>query len=1323
MENDVFQIDEELASSLQELDDDELECFAELHESSTNDAEMELFIFACLELFKRTRAQEWAQRAAVQADLWIASTILSDDHVVRRYRIPIFISGTVAAYGHVVEGDPEIRSKNINDVLQGTRYEATDSLDVLNLTIEVAEFTLTQMPSNHPQRQRLSMDLGRWFVDRYDKTGNLQDLRNAIQIVEGLTAVQLVDSHTHAHRLADLGRYIWKQYDREKDPRDLDRGIDIFRRALSLSFQCDNGLHATLRTNIGNLQVARFRQSQNGVELDEAISMLQTALAASSRVQSYDSTARDTLAISLILKYMHTEEHDNMNQAIESFTTALETNPRSDGRMRSSLLYNMGMMLQMIDNKYNRNETYDWTGPWDYLDRAIEVAEVAVRAVDCSGSVATAILTYLGLWLVPRFKYKGSSRDLDRSIEVLELAMQAMPAGYHKRGWTLCELSNRYGMRHDLRGHLTDLYRAGERAEQAVRATPAGDPDRPRQIAMLGVFFIQRFESTGRRADIDSSLDLLAEGVETTPSTNPNWHVMMSNLATYYFLLSERTKNMDDLNHAIDILDKTLDKCPEDHPQRMYLLRNLAVQLLRRCQGNVSGIEDGAIKGNILEACIYLRTPLLHRYTSDLSDINRAIDLIHAALDYNIADHLFLASLHQELGRCFNQRYFMTLPNTGPTHDTLADISHAIDNEEEAIKAIPQDHPLRAVWQFSLSSSLRTRFEQTKDEADQRRFLECIREVWSCRNAEPSLRMHAARKIVLNLPEGPNHKEVADILEEAVRLLPALCPRFLSDADKQSQLEECFGFANEAATAFLEAGKSPSDALQVLETGRGVVASLLLDMRTELSELRQKHPELAQKFETIRDELNTEPTTDKVWILAPTSEQGQPERSQLNRQLQLHEEFEQLVLRIRDQDGFSRFLLPPTADEIMAAAHLGPIVVINNSGRRCDAIIIERQQIKSLRLPDRGTLTSSEHMTNNSHADLSLLPEWLWERVAHPILEELGISKSPSCEDDWPHVWWILTGLTANFPMHAAGKHGQGTDEAVIDRVISSYSTTVKSLIHSRRHSEDQIPNPPTSQHALLTTMAETPNQTSLPFTTQEIAAIQPICKGMSLTPVEAPKQTDEILKYLRTCRIFHFAGHGISNSKDPASSSLLTEDWETNPLTVDKLRQQRLQETAPFLAYLSACSTVATKNPTLMDEGIHLVSAFQLAGFRHAVGTLWEVSDSHCVDVARVLYETLLTEGMTDEAVARGLHRGIRMIRDGNQEDKATVDDRNCSDCSENEDYLMDELGEGVDALDISTETDFSREKRDARPVGSRRRRQLRRGPLFWIPFVHYGP
>lgn len=120
-----------------------------------------------------------------------------------------------------------------------------------------------------------------------------------------------------------------------------------------------------------------------------------------------------------------------------------------------------------------------------------------------------------------------------------------------------------------------------------------------------------------------------------------------------------------------------------------------------------------------------------------------------------------------------------------------------------------------------------------------------------------------------------------------------------------------------------------------------------------------------------------------------------------------------------------------------------------------------------------------------------------------------------------------------------------------------------------------------------------------------------------------------------------------MSHPSDTASSCLLTKDWETNPLTVEKLRKERLQRGSPFLAYLSSCSTGAIKNYRLAEESIHLISACQVAGFRHVIGALWEVSDQHCVDVSRTVYQTLKEKGLTDKAVDTRLHKETRYVRD----------------------------------------------------------------------------
>jgi CHAT domain-containing protein len=63
-------------------------------------------------------------------------------------------------------------------------------------------------------------------------------------------------------------------------------------------------------------------------------------------------------------------------------------------------------------------------------------------------------------------------------------------------------------------------------------------------------------------------------------------------------------------------------------------------------------------------------------------------------------------------------------------------------------------------------------------------------------------------------------------------------------------------------------------------------------------------------------------------------------------------------------------------------------------------------------------------------------------------------------------------------------------------------------------------------------------------------------------------------------------------------------------------MSRNNLYKNPPFLVYLSAYGRLdQNKDNKSIDESIYLTSAFQLAGFRHVIGTLWHVDDEICVD------------------------------------------------------------------------------------------------------------
>lgn len=220
--------------------------------------------------------------------------------------------------------------------------------------------------------------------------------------------------------------------------------------------------------------------------------------------------------------------------------------------------------------------------------------------------------------------------------------------------------------------------------------------------------------------------------------------------------------------------------------------------------------------------------------------------------------------------------------------------------------------------------------------------------------------------------------------------------------------------------------------------------------------------------------------------------------------------------------------------------------------------------------------------------------------------------------------------------------------------------------------------------------MESTQSQATLPKAKEEVDLVSKICESMNVTPLLSGSDKKEALEHLRSSKIFHFAGHGYTDRANPSKSHLCFSN-ASDPLTVANLLELNLHEESPFLAYLSACSTGRVQDEQFIDESIHLISACQLSRFRHVIGTLWKVQDEHCVDIARITYETIREGGMTDDSVCRGLHRATRAMRD----------------------VWLDKMEEdGNFALHGE-----DREARDIVPC-----EEDEAAPAYWVPYVHFG-
>lgn len=934
-------------------------------------------------------------------------------------------------------------------------------------------------------------------------------------------------------------------------------------------------------------------------------------------------------------------------------------------------------------------KSHEQTGSFECLNKVINNLELEISIL---GEYAPPpLLSNFGIMLVRRFGLTGSVDDLNQAIGFLNKAVDAVNSNNPERVTTLNHFAILLEMRFSRTRSLDDLNQAISILSELIHATLHDESERCDLLINLGNFLGKRFQRTGLIDDLHQAISVMSEAVDTMPHDDPDRVLSLNGLGTWLGQRFTRIGSIDDLNRAIGVFSEAMNAVPHYHPDRVGLLHNLGVLLWKR-YGRMGSINDldqaislmheglDATPHNYIQRNTTLSS-LGHFYkdrfwrTGSLNDLHQAASLMNQALDAMPPDYhsvrfntlTNLASLYQDMFK---------------RTESLDDLNQAINLLDEAANATSHDHPDRASSLFDLGRTLGMRAAITESNDDAIRMMTLYIASWRCVTAPPCPRIQAARAAAAIMMTQGRWGISYPLLREAISLLPTVSPRSLNPTDAQTMLVHFFGLASMATSAALRVGKAPGHALQLLELGRGVIASSLMDMRGDITDLRQEFPELAEKFTSLRDELDL-PAHDPMSQDSTTTMSSQ--ELQIKRRREADREFSEVIDTIRAQPGFFNFLQPPDVKELMGAAEQGPIIILNINIIHSDAFLIQSDSVQVINLP---SLKKSEvqHTVTGllGNSDLSPLLEWLWHAICHPCLDALGI-KDAVFDDNWPHIWWIPTGLLSQLPLHAAGIYRQGSKETVLDRAISSYASSIKALLHGRKNRIQKPRQPPSEDSALIVSMQETPGlggRGRLPFAADEVHMLRDICPQLHLASVTPSQNKEDILKHLPKCKIFHFAGHGKSDPRDPSRSCLLLEDWETNPLTVGDIRDSRLQDDPPFLAYLSACSTGANKVEKLADEGIHLISAFQLAGFRHAIGTLWEVSDKHCVDVARILYKTLQEEGMTDLAVSRGLHRAVRALRDGNADDVLT---------------------------------------RDAKLV---RPRPARQGVMdfFWVPYVHFG-
>ncbi|HVV24964.1 MAG TPA: CHAT domain-containing protein, partial [Pseudonocardiaceae bacterium] len=860
---------------------------------------------------------------------------------------------------------------------------------------------------------------------------------------------------------------------------------------------------------------------------------------------------------------------------------------------------------------------HECRGKADLIELAERLCREALAAVPSDHPHRVVCLNSLSGVLRSRQK-----RENDPALvaEIVQLARDAVSAPHDddENLALMTNLGQALAMSYSQDQDPATLAEAVRVCRAAVAAAPPGFEYASGLLNNLHVVLLYSYSVTGEKAALEEAVQLGRHMVAAAPPGSWLTDSLLADLAGALLALFERTRRAELLDEAAKLARGAIAACPPDHPERAMFLRT---------------------HGHVLwTAAEYGNRPHL---------ADEAVAALREAIEALPEDHPMRVGYMND--------FCAALVTSYTVHKRPDDVTEAVRVGRQAVAPAPHDEPDRALGLLRFGLALEAQYDHVADAAVLTESCHVCAEAAHSTSAPIHIRAMAAQKAAQLYIRAQDYRAALEMAELAVSQIPRTAPRQLGIDDRVHRAVNLAGLAGTAAEAAIGAGE-PGRAVELLEQARGVVLGGLFDTRGDVTELHSRAPDLARELDDLVRALDrADQAPDALNRFAGTNHETVSElRARSGRQ------WDELLARIRERPGLRDFLAPPPIGRLREQAIEGPVIYVVAHREHGSALIVTDDPTEPVVVVDLPLLTQqavddqvaalrdacheateAEAVSRRRQAQRDTLNvfEWLWDAVAAPVLDAVHLAASPTDGRSWPRIWWCPVGSCAFLPLHAAGRHADGGCDTVMDRVVSSYTTTVRALAHAR----DSRSGRRGARSTLVVSVPDAPETTPLPGATAEADLLGRLLPAATI--LHSPDRA-AVTAALPHHEIAHFACHSVADTATPADNRLLLRDHLYQPLTVTAISRLRLDRGE--LAYLSACSTTATPMRHA-DEAVHVTAALQLAGYRSVVGTLWPINDRAAVTVAEEFYTELARLSGTTlnpATAAIALHHAVRVHR-----------------------------------------------------------------------------
>ncbi|KAG2134505.1 hypothetical protein DEU56DRAFT_409115 [Suillus clintonianus] len=577
----------------------------------------------------------------------------------------------------------------------------------------------------------------------------------------------------------------------------------------------------------------------------------------------------------------------------------------------------------------------------------------------------------------------------DEGIHIRRVMLKLYPLGHRHRPQALYNLSWVLSRRFEQHGSIDDIDESIQLDREAVSLSPEGHSGRDTYLTNLAASLESRFYHHGKYHDLDEAISwreavlcLHLVGHEARDSS-------LDNLGSALRARFNIRRDIDDINQAVGLHREALTLRPPGHPRRDTTFNNLAIALQVR-YGKLYVIED----------------------------LNEAIDLHRELLRIGLLDDPKRPRNLCNLSSALCSRFRLTGKNEN--------VEVAIWLCQESLEAIPSLHPERYFGYMCVRDAYMSRYEIEHNPVDLSIAVENSRLASRHPTCGFPIRIMEAYKWTF-AAEKHDHGSALEAYSTFFELLEAhLATR--SSTTSRREASSAFDYARslpvDAASCAIR-HDNLRHAVELVEQGRGQQWSLASRLKTPVEDLESGHPHLAHRFSELSKRVSNAAQGSATIADRAAAEVAETKYRKITA------EWEAVVAEIRNLQDFSRFLLPPSYEDLQAAARHGPIIILIASKYSCNAIIVptsgEPHHIPlSVTLADlenlkgrfaRAIQQASKMGLTESRTDLIVLSRIVWDEIILPIVNVL---EHVLRLQHGSRIWLCPTAAFTSIPLHAA---------------------------------------------------------------------------------------------------------------------------------------------------------------------------------------------------------------------------------------------------------------------------------------------------------------